>query len=207
MNVIGDIPHGNYLTTRKLSAPGSVSDLRTGIRQRNKRIIGQITRSNDEVLTQNCWKLSLAEFEKGRTARHVPVANADLSNAIIPPRLRKKYERALYISRTNPAAKHPYMTCILVQPSGGHRTPANWGGVSAFLQFLARRLLSSVVGAFVEDVYFVDPNANAASGFCSFNQLCELLRPNTSRKDVRPHTSRTHLLDADVSIAESRLRR
>ena len=92
------------------------------------------------------------------------------------------------------------------QPFGSRRAPANWGRGVAFLQFLARKLLSLIVGAYVEDVFCSEFCAIAKSGFWAPKRLCALLGFNTSdRKDQRPST-RMHLLGAEVSRFDNSIR-
>ena len=72
---------------------------------------------------------------------------------------------AAHICFLNPADNRMYKCRILAQPFGSRREPANWGRVVTFLQFLARTLLPTVVGAYVDDVFCSEDRVLARSGF------------------------------------------
>ena len=75
-----------------------------------------------------------------------------------------------------------------------------------FLQFLARSLLSLVVGAYVDDVFCSGSSFLAKSGFWASKRLCPLLGFNTSdRKDQIP-AARMHLLGAEVTLLKNAVR-
>ena len=100
----------------------------------------------------------------------------------------------------NPADYRPYKCRILVQPFGSRRAPANWGRVVTFPQFLARRLLSLVVGAYVDDVFCSESSYLAKSGFWASKRLCALLGFVTSDRKGQPPSAKMHLLGAEVTL-------
>ena len=100
----------------------------------------------------------------------------------------------------NPADDRAYKCRILAQPFGSRRAPANWGRVVTFLQFLARRLLSLVVGAYVDDVFCAESIYLAKSGFWAPKRLCALLGFVTSDRKDQPPSAKMHLLGAEVTL-------
>ena len=102
----------------------------------------------------------------------------------------------------NPVDDRPYKFRILAQPFGSRRAPANWGRVVTSLQFLARRLLSLVVGAYVDDVFCSESSFLAKSRFWAFKRLCALLGFITSDRKDQPPSAKMHLLGADVTLLE-----
>ena len=64
---------------------------------------------------------------------------------------------AAHICSAHPVTNKPYTAEILVQPAGSRRDPSNWGRVVTFIQFIARELLTLVVGDFVDDVFCAEP--------------------------------------------------
>ena len=80
------------------------------------------------------------------------------------------------------------------------------GRVVTFLRFLARGLLSLVVGAYVDDVFCSESNYLVRSGFWAFKRLCSILGFITSdRKDQRPSAS-MHLLGDEVALLGKAIR-
>ena len=77
----------------------------------------------------------------------------DFSHAYKTIALHPNSSEAAYICFIDPIDNLPYKSKILAQPFGSRRAPANWGKVVTFIQFVARRLLHLMVGAFVDDAY------------------------------------------------------
>ena len=100
----------------------------------------------------------------------------------------------------------PYKSRILAQPFGSRRAPSNWGRVVSFLQFLARMLLSLAVGACVDDVFFFESSLLVRSGFRAFKRLCALLGFATSGRKGQKHSTKTHLLGAEVTLMGQAIR-
>lgn len=102
-----------------------------------------------------------------------------------------------------PLDNNPYKCRILAQPLGSRRPPANWGTVVTPLQFLARTLLTPVVGAYVDDVSPREINYLARSGFCAPKHLCAQLGFTTSGRKGRPPSASMRFLGAEVSLLKN----
>ena len=99
-----------------------------------------------------------------------------------------------------PSDNEPFNARILAQPSGSRMAPANWGIVGSFFKFLAARLLTLVIAAYVGDIFCCEPPATSTSGFRAFKALAELQGFPTSDKKGRPPTRDIYLLGAEVSL-------
>ena len=63
-----------------------LASIRTGLRERNTRILLTLVGSKKPLLRSKCWELSKIEHEKGRLSKPFPVTKHDLSNTILSPR-------------------------------------------------------------------------------------------------------------------------
>ena len=144
--------------------------------------------------------VALTRLQHMRGAVNQKQWSVDFSHAYKTIALHPSSADADHICFLNPSDNRPCKCRILVQPFGSRRAPANWGRVVTFLQFLARTLLSLVVGAYVDDVFCSEGRVLVRSGFWAFKRLCAILGFNTSDRKDQPPSASTHLLGAEVSI-------
>ena len=150
--------------------------------------------------------VALTRIQHVNGAKDLKQWSVDFPHAYKTIALHPSSSEVANICFLNPVDNQPYKCQILVQPFGSRRAPANWGRVVTFLQFLARRLLSLVVGAYVDDVFCSEGGFLAKSGFWAFKRLCAILGLITSdRKDQPPSTS-MHLLGAEVTLLKQAIR-
>ena len=186
-----------------------------GIQEPKFRLIDDLTKSNVNKAVQMsetyCPQgidsfVALTRLQHTNGAADLQQWSVDFSHAYKTIALHPSSADAAHICFLNPVDNQPYKCRILVQPFGSRRAPANWGRVVTFLQFLARKLLSLIVGAYVDDVFCTEGRAIAKSGFWAFKRLCALLGFNTSdKKDQRPSTQ-MHLLGAEVTLFDYSIR-
>ena len=186
-----------------------------GIQEPKFRLIDDLTKSNVnktvEMSETYCPQgldsfVALTRIQHVNGAKDLKQWSVDFSHAYKTIALHPSSSEVANICFLNPVDNQPYKCQILVQPFGSRRAPANWGRVVTFLQFLARRLLSLVVGAYVDDVFCSEGGFLAKSGFWAFKRLCAILGLITSdRKDQPPSTS-MHLLGAEVTLMKQAIR-
>ena len=186
-----------------------------GVQEPKFRLIDDLAKSNVNKtvqMSETYCPQGLDSFDALTRLQHVNGAtdlkqwSVDFSHAYKTIALDPSSSEAANICFLNPVDSRPFKSKILVQPFGSRRDPANWGRVVSLLQFLARRLLSLVVGAYVDDVFCSESSLLVRSGFWAFKRLCALLGFVTSdRKDQRP-SMKMHLLGAEVTLLEQAIR-
>ena len=115
--------------------------------------------------------VALARLQHINGAEGLKLRSVDCPHAYKTIAQRPSSSEAAHICFLNPVDNRPYESRILAQPFGSRRAPANWGRGVTFLQFLARRLLPLVMGAYVDDVFCSESNYMAKSGFRVFKRL------------------------------------
>ena len=110
-----------------------------------------------------------------------------------------------HICRFNPKNKRMYKARVLAQPFGSRRSPANWGRVVTFLQFVAGGILHVSTCAFAYDVFCVESRRLEMSGFRAPKQLCELIGFPTSKKKGQPPSAGMFLHGSDVSSRDTHI--
>ena len=133
-----------------------------GIQEPKLRLFGDLAMSNVNKTVQMSGTYvpqGLDSFVALTRTQHINGADdvkewsVDFAHAYKTIALPPSSSEVAHIFFLNPVDNRPYKSRILAQPFGSRRSPANWGRVATFLQFLARGLLSLVVGGYVGDVF------------------------------------------------------
>ena len=144
------------------------------------RLIDDLTESNVNKTVQMSEKYCPQGLDSFVASKRIQHSNGavglkqwpvDFSHAYKTIATHPSSAEAAHICFLNPAGNWPYKCRMLAQPFRSRRAPSNWGRVVAFLQFLARVLLSLAVGAYVEDAFCSDSNYLVRSGFWAFRRL------------------------------------
>ena len=98
-----------------------------------------------------------------------------------------------------PPTGPPHTAVLRTQPFGSARTPANWGRVTHFAQFVLERMFRTCVFIYVDDVFAVEPRATVASARNAFRGLTNLLGFELADKGQGP-AAPIRLLGADVTL-------
>ena len=147
----------------------------------------------------------LARLQHKYGATNLRMWSLGFSNAYKTIGMNEESKDASHICLLNPKNKRLYNVCVLVQPFGSRRSPANWGRVVTFLQFAAEEILHVSTGAFVDDVFCSESHRLEMSGFWAFKQLCGLIGFPASKKKDQPPSTGMVLLGADASLRETHI--
>ena len=136
----------------------------------------------------NKRKLHAFSVDFANAYKHVGVASDQLEFATV--------------ALCNPSGV-PMMATLRTQPFGSTRAPANWARITAFVQFVLRKLFQVWMGVFVDDCYAIDPDNTAASAFCVMRELCALIGMSLSPDKEQPPCVNISLLGAPIRIGRT----
>ena len=132
--------------------------------------------------------------------------DVDFSNAYNAIGLHTDSDNAATVCFARPRGNKPFKAKILAQPFGSSRAPENWGRVVTLIQFLAMRLLTLIVAAYVDDIFCCEPTATCTSGFWAFKALTRLLGFHTSDKKGQTPAYEVYLLGSLVTLSKTCLK-